>query len=238
MRVTANAVNIKPCEAPSDNGASAKEKNMSDKNIQAAETAAKPARKFDTKRLAVMGLLTALVIVLQCLSLAIRPTGIFNITLCLVPIIVGAALYGISAGAWLGFVFGVMGLTDAALFLAVSIPATVAVCILKGTLAGMAAGLVFRLLEKKNVYAATFTAGFVCPVVNTGVFTLGCFMFFMPAIGELGASFGYESATAFLFIGIIGVNFFVELAVNLVLGGAIAVIIKRGRKMLGRKNTK
>ena len=181
---------------------------MSNKqNQMAAETAAASAKKFDAKRLAVMGLLTALIIVLQFVGLALRPTGFFNITLCLVPIIVGAALYGIGAGAWLGFVFGAITLTDAALFLAVNIPATILVCILKGTLAGLAAGLVFRLLEKKNVYIATFTAGIVCPVVNTGVFVLGCLAFFMPAIAELGAANGFDNAVEFLFVGMITVNF-------------------------------
>ncbi len=209
---------------------------MSNKqNQMAAETAAASAKKFDAKRLAVLGLLTALIIVLQFVGLALRPTGFFNITLCLVPIIVGAALYGIRAGAWLGFVFGAITLTDAALFLAVNIPATILVCILKGTLAGLAAGLVFRLLEKKNVYIATFTAGIVCPVVNTGVFVLGCLTFFMPAIAELGAANGFDNAVEFLFVGMITVNFFVELAVNLVLGSGIAVIIRLGRRMLGRR---
>ena len=209
---------------------------MSNKqNQMAAEAAAASAKKFDAKRLAVMGLLTALIIVLQFVGLALRPTGFFNITLCLVPIIVGAALYGIGAGAWLGFVFGAITLTDAALFLAVNIPATILVCILKGTLAGLAAGLVFRLLEKKNVYIATFTAGIVCPVVNTGVFVLGCLAFFMPAIAELGAANGFDNAVEFLFVGMITVNFFVELAVNLVLGSGIAVIIRLGRRMLGRR---
>ena len=209
---------------------------MSNKqNQMVAETAAASAKKFDAKRLAVMGLLTALIIVLQFLGLALRPTGFFNITLCLVPIIVGAALYGIGAGAWLGFVFGAITLTDAALFLAVNIPATILVCILKGTLAGLAAGLVFRLLEKKNVYIATFTAGIVCPVVNTSVFVLGCLAFFMPAIAELGAANGFDNAVEFLFVGMITVNFFVELAVNLVLGSGIAVIIRLGRRMLGRR---
>lgn len=237
LRVTAKAVNIKPCEALSDNEASAKEKIMSNNQNQiAAEKAAQPVRRFDTKKLTVLGLLTGLVIVLQFVGLALRPTGFFNITLCLVPIIVGAALYGVKAGAWLGFVFGVMvTLTDAALFLAVNIPATIIVCILKSTLAGLAAGAVFKLLEKKNIYAATFTAGVVCPVVNTGVFTLGCFAFFMPTIAELGVAQGYDNAVAFLFLVMIGVNFLIEFAVNLVLGAAIVVIIKLGKKFINKR---
>lgn len=205
---------------------------MSNKqNQMAAETAAAPAKKFNVKQLTGLGLLTALVIVLQFVGLALRPTGFFNITLCLVPMVVGAALYGVKAGAWLGFVFGVMvTLTDSAPFMVVNAPATIAVCILKGTLAGLAAGAVYGLLAKKNIYAATVTAGVVCPVVNTGVFALGCLAFFMPTIAEWGLAEGVENSVYYLFAGVISVNFFIELAVNLILSAAVVVIIKEVKK--------
>ena len=196
-----------------------------------AAAAAKTVKRLNVKTLTGMGLLTAVVIVLQLVCLALRPTGFFNITLCLVPIVVGAALYGVKAGAWLGFVFGaVVTITDSAAFMVVNAPATIAVCILKGTLAGLAAGAVYKLLDKKNTYAAAITAGVVCPVVNTGVFTLGCFAFFMPTIAEWGLAAGIENSVAFLFTGIITVNFFIELAVNLVLSSVIVSIIKIGKK--------
>lgn len=213
--------------------ASAKEKNMSDNQtkIAAGNNAAAPAKKFNVKQLTGLGLLTALVILLQFIGLALRPTGFFNITICLVPIVVGAALYGVKAGAWLGFVFGVIvTLTDSAAFMVVNAPATIAVCVLKGTLAGLAAGAVYKLLEKKNLYAATVTAGIVCPVVNTGVFTLGCFAFFMPTIAQWGLEKGIENATYFLFAGVITINFFAELGINLVLSAVIVTIIKLAKK--------
>ena len=79
-----------------------------------------------TKKLVGVGLLTAIVVVLQALAVAIRPTGIFNISLVLVPIVVGAALYGHKAGAWLGFVFSIVVLfTDTAAFMAISVPGTI-----------------------------------------------------------------------------------------------------------------
>ena len=81
--------------------------------------------------LTTMGLLTAIVVVLQAMAIAIR-FGVFNITLVLVPIVVGAALYGWKAGAWLGFVFGVVVLfTDAGAFLAINIPGTIITVLLK-----------------------------------------------------------------------------------------------------------
>ncbi|MCM1055158.1 MAG: ECF transporter S component [Bacteroides sp.] len=204
---------------------------MSDNKNAAA--AAAPVKKLNVKTLTGLGLLTAIIIVLQFVCLALRPTGFFNITLCLVPIVVGAALYGIKAGAWLGFVFGIIvTITDSAAFMVVNAPATIAVCILKGTLSGLAAGAVYKLLEKKNRYAAAIAAGIACPVVNTGVFALGCLAFFMPTIAEWGLAAGIENAVFFLFAGIITTNFFIELAVNLLLSSAVVTIIK-----LGRKNT-
>ncbi|MCM1298107.1 MAG: ECF transporter S component [Firmicutes bacterium] len=199
------------------------------KNQDAAVAA--PVKKFNIKTLTGIGLLTAIVIVLQFVCLALRPTGFFNITLCLVPIVVGAALYGVKAGAWLGFVFGVIvTITDSAAFMVINAPATIGVCILKGTLAGLAAGAVFKLLEKKNLFAAVITAGIVCPVVNTGTFALGCLAFFMPTIAEWGLLAGVENATYYLFAGVISVNFFIELAVNLLLSSVIVTIIKLGIK--------
>ena len=179
-----------------------------------------------------LGLLTAIVIVLQALAIAIR-FGVFNITFCLVPIIVGAALYGWKAGAWLGFVFGVVVLlTDAGAFLAVNVPGTIATCILKGALAGAAAGIVYRAVAKKNEVAAVIAAGVVSPIVNTGVFLIGTFIFFLDTVKEWagGTDVGTYILTAF-----VGLNFPVELAINLALSSGIVAIVKLGRKTLANK---
>ena len=60
-----------------------------------------------TRRLAGLALFTAIVVVLQLLGSFIK-FGPFAVSLVLIPIVVGAAVYGVSAGAWLGFVFGVV----------------------------------------------------------------------------------------------------------------------------------
>ena len=187
-------------------------------------------KKFNTKALVGLGLLTAIVVVLQAMAISIR-FGVFAITLTLVPIIVGAALYGWKAGAWLGFVFGVVVLmTDAGAFLAVNVPGTIVTCILKGTLAGLCAGVVYRLISKKNRIAAVITAGVVSPVVNTGIFLLVCVLFFMDTIKEWAAGAGFENAGAYMVTAFVGLNFVIELAVNLVLSSAIVAIIEYGVK--------
>ena len=183
-----------------------------------------------TKKIVGVGLFTAIVVVLQVLAVVIRPAGVFNISLVLVPIVVGAAMYGYKAGAWLGFVFGVVVLlTDASAFMAVNIPGTIITCILKGALAGLVSGLVYLALEKKNQIAAVFVSAIVCPIVNTGVFLLGCRIFFMDTINTWSAAAGYENAGAYMILGLVGVNFLIEMAINIVLSSVIVKIISIGK---------
>lgn len=187
----------------------------------------------NTKKLVGIALFTAIVVVLQLIGSAIK-FGQFSVSLVLIPIVVGTALYGIGAGAWLGLVFGVTVLIsgDAAAFLAVDVFGTIVTVLLKGTLAGLAAGAVYKLIEKKNRYAATIAAAFICPVVNTGVFLLGCLVFFMPTINEWAAGLGFESAGAYMITGLVGLNFVFELVVNLVLGPVIVRLVDLGKKEL------
>ena len=183
-----------------------------------------------TRMLSFMGILTAIVIVLQALAIGIR-FGTFSITLVLVPIVVGAALYGWKAGAWLGLVFGVVVLfTDAGAFLAVNVPGTIITCILKGVLAGAASAAVYKLLEKKNSWIAILLSAIVCPIVNTGVFLLGCLIFFFDTVSEWAAGFGYESLGAYFIFGLVGLNFLVEMAINLCLSTVIVRILSIVKK--------
>ncbi|MBQ9805628.1 MAG: ECF transporter S component [Clostridia bacterium] len=183
-----------------------------------------------------VGVLSALVIVLQFVSMALR-FSTFSITLTLVPIVVGTAMYGIGAGGWLGFVFGLAVLLtgDAAPFLAVNIPGTIITVLAKGTLAGVVPGLVYKALEKKNTAVATVSAAVVSPIVNTGVFLLGCLVFFMDTIKTWAIADYGDDVAAYMFLGLAGINFVIELAINLVLSPTIVYIINIGKKHFVRK---
>ena len=184
-----------------------------------------------TRTLTGMALFTAIVVVLQFLGAFIR-FGPFSISLVLIPIVVGAALYGPAAGAWLGFVFGMVVLLsgDAGPFLAVNPLGTVLTVLVKGAAAGFCAGLVHRALEKLNGWLAAIFAAVTAPVVNTGVFLLGCVCFFMPTVTEWGTAAGFPNVGSYMILGLVGANFLVELAVNLVLSPVIVRLIKLGRK--------
>lgn len=184
-----------------------------------------------TKNMVGVGLFTAIVMVLQFLGGGIK-FGMFSISLVLVPIVVGAAIYGWKAGSLLGFAFGVAVLLsgDAAAFMIVDPLATVLVVLVKGAACGFFAGLVYKLLSKAGSKLAVYGAAISCPVVNTGVFLLGCQFFFLETVSGWGAALGYENAAAYMFLGLAGINFLIELAVNLVLAPVIVRLIKIGRK--------
>lgn len=184
--------------------------------------------KMSTKTMVLGAVLSALVIVLQLMGAFIR-LGPFSVSLVLVPIVIGAAMCDTRIGAWLGFLFGVVVLLsgDAAAFLAINIPGTIITVLVKGSACGLVAGLVYKLLERFNRYLAVLVAAIVCPVVNTGVFLLGCSVFFMETI-KTWANGG--DVLTYMILGLVGGNFLVELAINIVLSPVIVRILNIKRR--------
>ena len=135
------------------------------------------------KNLVGVALLTAIVVVVQLLGGGIK-FGMFSITLVLLPIVVGSAVYGWKAGAWLGGAFGIAVFLsgDASGFLAVDPLATVGVVMVKGVTCGLVAGLLYHWISRYNRVIAVFSAAIICPVVNTGIFIVGCYLFFLETV--------------------------------------------------------
>jgi len=190
--------------------------------------------KMSTSTMVTGALLTAMVIVLQFVSMNIR-TGAFSITLSLVPIVIGAVLFGKGMGSWLGFVFGfaVLATGDAGSFMVVNAPGTILTVLLKGTACGFVSGLVYELISKafskknKNVpYAAAVVSALMCPITNTGVFLLGCLTFFMKTLKEWGEGLGFANVGNYMIFGLVGTNFLIEMAVIIIFAPAIVRIIK------------
>lgn len=191
----------------------------------------KAKRRTKTETMVLAALMTALVVILQFMGSFIR-LGPFQCSLVLMPIVVGAAMCGKKVSAWLGFVFGMVVLLngDAAAFLTVNAIGTVITVLAKGTLCGLCAGLVYDLLKNKNKYLAVLGAAIVCPIVNTGVFLIGCFVFFFETISSWGLAMGFENALQYMFLGLVGGNFLFELLTNIVLCPAIVRVLNLRKK--------
>lgn len=181
--------------------------------------------KDKIKKIAGIGIFTAIVVVLQLLGSFIK-FGPFSISLVLIPIVVGAAIYGPFAGLWLGFVFGFVVLVsgDAAPFLAFNVFGTILTVILKGSLAGLASGIVFKTF-KGNKLIASILSSLVCPIVNTGVFLIGCMIFFLPLLDTWAKGLGFNDVYGYMIVGLVGVNFIFELLTNAILSPVIVKII-------------
>lgn len=175
----------------------------------------------DTKRITSISMFVGLVVVLQIIATFINFGG-FPITLTLVPIIVGGAIYGPKVGAILGTAFGVvvalMVITGAdpsgAAMLAAKPLTTVTACVLKGTLAGYFSALVYEKMSSKNSLAAILLASAVAPIVNAGTLAFTIIAFFDGAFVTLIALF-------------VTVNFVIELLIDVLLAPGLLRIIDR-----------
>lgn len=195
---------------------------------------------FTAKNVSYLAVLTALIVVLQACS-GFFKIGTTSLSFVLVPIVLGGMLLGIGAGAFLGGVFGLVVIFDALggldpftmILLQESPVFTVFLCLAKGIGAGAASALVYKLIAKKNMYAAVIVAAIVAPIVNTGLFILGGLL-----IGNiLKANFIPDGTSViyFLVIGCAGINFIIEFAINLVLSPALYTVDKVVEKQIVSK---
>lgn len=183
--------------------------------------------------MAAIGLLMALVVVMQFISGMIPPVSGFSFSLVLIPIVLGSALYGPSAGALLGGTFGAIVyincVTGADMGGAMVFQASPALCFLvvmgKGIISGFLSGAVYRLVQGKNKYVAMLLSAIVCPVVNTGIFVLCMVTLFNSVISAWATAAGADVIT-YIFSGLLLCNFVPELIINMAFSPASVRIIK------------
>ena len=196
--------------------------------------------KDNQRKLIYTAMFAAVVVVLQ--MFVSIPVGMFTITLTLVPIMLGAILFGPASGAFLGGVFGVVvaiqvvtgaaGLLSTEMFLQTPI-VTVILCVLKGTLAGWASGLIYRAFAKhEKTKLGVIISAVACPIVNTGIFALGLFVFYNALISTWAINNAFANGFTFVMVGCIGINFLVEFAVNVLLIPVALRMIKIVKRLL------
>lgn len=176
------------------------------------------------RRLVGIASLAAIVAVLQVIANYIA-FGPVSITLALIPLIIGAILYGPLGGGFLGALMGLIILSapSTGSFLAVNPWITALICILKTTIAGVVSGLLFKGFYKLNFVLAVVLASLSAPVVNTGLFALGCSTLMYPTLVEWA---GGSNAIEFLFLTMIGWNFLIEFAINSLLSPMVVYLVR------------
>lgn len=207
------------------------------------------------RRMSGISLLLALAVALGFLANYVT-FGPFSITLSLIPMVMCSIIYGPIAGMILGICVGAVTIVAPATLSMIgalqavsSLPEwlvafeTVIVCLVKMGLAGLVPGLIFKGLKKINFNLAVILASVSAPIVNTGMFA-----FFMSTMMRADLNAAYNTAGAnfayFLFIGMIGVNFLVEFAVNAILSPSLVYLSKYafknvslGTDIIGKQET-
>ena len=188
------------------------------------------------KQMVTLSLLIALTVVLQLLGYVLPRVGPFGLSFVLIPIVIGAAVYGPKAGAILGGAFGAIvcfccynGMDGGGFMVWQASPLLcIFVVMLKGLLAGTYSGLIYKLLAAKNKHIAMLCAAAICPVINTGVFLLGMRLFFLEV---LQAWAGGSNIAGYILTGIVLVNFLPELIINLAFSPAGQRIVEVVKKL-------
>ena len=199
---------------------------------------------FSAKRITGLAVLLALVIVLQAVGGSVA-IGAVTLNFTLIPIVLGAVLYGAVAGAILGFACGVvvwiqviMGLSPFYTIIWTHTPVVASLtCVVKTVVAGYVCGVVYRWFSKKNGYVALFVASGIVPVINTALFIVGCLLMggsitaFQVLIGDTSVNI-----LVFIMVGLVTFNFFIELALNIVAAPALRTVLAVVTgKLSGRK---
>ena len=191
--------------------------------------------KVGAKWLTTFSVLFAIIVVLQLISNYIK-IGPVNVTLTLIPLVIGGIVLGVKGGTLLGLLFGLttlvyglIGIDGGFVMLLMSggtfnVILTILICLVKGTMTGLISSLLFKVVSRKNVLLATIICSVSAPIVNTGLFILGA-LGLTNVIGGL-ASANSVSVIYFLVIYCAGFNFLFELGTTLVFVPAIHRVIR------------
>jgi uncharacterized membrane protein len=174
------------------------------------------------KQIAGLGILLALTIIFGIIGNYIQ-VGPVSFNLSLLPISIGAILYGPLAGLFIGIVNGIVVLLSPStgIFLSFNLLGTILIVLVKTGLAGLASGFLFKLLKKFNFVVAIILSCIIVPIINTAIFGLGCFTVFSGLLFN-----GVENAFVYFCLGIVGWNFIFEITASAVLSPTVVTVVK------------
>ena len=193
-------------------------------------------RRDTTVKLTLFALLTALLIVLGYVNIP-QPAG-QSITFNMIPVAIAAIAMGVSGGALLGGVFGLIsflqcfGIVGFSGMGAVLVGISPVLCFIQRfvsrVLVGVLAALVYKALNKRmNAYMSCMITGFSAAFFNT--------LFFMSSLVLLFGNTEYiqglmagRGVIAFI-IASVGINAVVEMIVAAVVTGAVGAALKKAR---------
>lgn len=189
--------------------------------------------KTKTATMTRFALLAAVILVMSYTPLGYINLGLFLVTFLTIPVIVAALLFGKSAGAFAGLVFGLtsfaksFGSTMGASLLAINPIYTFILAVVPRVLEGYLCGLIFERLNKNGngkiwkIIAASFS----CPALNT-ILYMGTLVLLFGNTDYLKGLIGGKSIFMFV-VGFVGIQAVVEALVCTAAGSVICAALLR-----------
>ncbi|MBR3970333.1 MAG: ECF transporter S component [Ruminococcus sp.] len=186
--------------------------------------------KVDTKKLALMGLLTALVVVLTYFNIPI-PIVALSLSMAMIPVAIAAIALGPIGGAVIGAVwgvcsflqcFGILGLSGMGAFtVEISPVLTFLQRFVPRVLEGFCAGWIFRIMSKlTHPKISCFITGFSTALMNT-IFFMGALVILFGNNQEFVDKYmGNQSPIAWI-VTSITVNAVPEMIASTIVAGAV-----------------
>ena len=202
-------------------------------------------KKMDVRALAILGLMTALVLVFSFTPIGSIPVGPLVITLNTIPVAIAAIALGPKGGLAMGAVFGLMSFLQC---IGVGIPSGMGAMLfsispflafiqrfIPRALDGFLVGVIFRACEKKLGRGACFVAGFFSAFLNT--------LFFMSALVLLFGHTDYvqglmNGRNVIVFIcAFVGINAVVEMISSTLIAGFVGTALYQAKILPLEKKT-
>lgn len=189
---------------------------------------------FSAKNVALLGILIALVIVLQLFASAIPMFGV-TLNFSLIPIAfagimlgwIGGAIVGFSCGVVVFITMAVIGQEPSTAYLFQASPVILTImCIGKTTVAGIVSGLLYKIISRKNVHVAVCLSALVIPIVNTAIYLIGIILMKEHAALFMGLTNSSASVVFSVVFGLIWLNFVLEMIINVIFTPLIYRVIR------------
>ena len=189
-------------------------------------------KKTDVRRMAIIGVLSAISIMLSMTPLGFIPIGPTNATIMHIPVIIGAIIEGPVVGITVGFIFGATSLLKALTMPTITSFAFVnpLVSVLPRMLIGIVAYYVYKLTIKftKNVFVSGWITGVMGSLVNTAVVLGMVYILYGARYAEaLGES---ASAAKTLILTLVATNGIPEAIVGGFVVSAVCVVFQKKKK--------
>ena len=192
-------------------------------------------KKFNTKKMVELAIWIAVITLMAFTPLGYLKLFFVDIALIVIPVAVGAITLGPTAGAVLGFVFGltsfILSFSSAlgAMMLDINPLFRLITCIVPRVLCGWTTGIIYMGLKKSEKLSkiSVPAANLACPLLNT-VFFMTAFMLFYyktPTIQNMAITLEAYNPFAFV-VTFVGVNALIEAVACFIIGTAITKAVQ------------